>query len=241
MLQAVVSQRRHSQRYRQIVRTLVRHGLGGFVGPVDIGRRMRRIVPGMGESNDPGRDAARASRPAHLRMALEELGPAFIKLGQILSMRIDLLPPAYIAELERLQDGTSAEDITLIRQTIERELGGEIEVFYASFDPIPLASASIGQVHAATLHDGTSVVVKVQRHDLDHQITQDLEILGDLARIGEGRSAFLRSADIVGLAREFSWTIRESSTIGGKRRTPSSFGKPMLPRRTWSSQRRFRT
>lgn len=208
VLQAVVSQRRHSQRYREIVRILVRHGLGGFVGPADIARRMRRIVPGIGASTDPGRDAARASRPAHLRMALEELGPAFIKLGQVLSMRVDLLPPAYITELERLQDDAIAENISLIRQTIETELGGPVEQFYAGFDPVPLASASIGQVHAATLHDGTDVVVKVQRHGVDQQITHDLEILGDLAQIGEDRSAFLRSADVVGLAREFAWTIR---------------------------------
>jgi ubiquinone biosynthesis protein len=208
VLQAFVSQRRHSERYREIVRTLMRHGLGGFVGPVDLGRRMRRYVPGLQGSPDPGRDAARQSRPVHLRLALEELGPAFVKLGQILSMRADLLPSAYIAELELLQDRVPAEHFDIIRATIESELGKPIDQLFARVDSVPLASASIGQVHAAELLDGTPIVLKVQRHGVAQRINQDLDILEELARIGEARSSFLRQADISGLVKEFSWTIR---------------------------------
>jgi ubiquinone biosynthesis protein len=171
----------------------VRHGLGGFVGPVDLGRRVRRYVPGLQGATDPGRDAAR---------------PAFVKLGQILSMRADLLPSAYIAELELLQDRVPAEPFESIRATIESELGKPIDEVFTRVDPVPIASASIGQVHAAELPDGTSVVLKVQRHGVAEQIARDLDILDELARIGEARSAFLHQADISGLVKEFAWTIR---------------------------------
>jgi len=208
MLQTFLNQRRHAERYRVIVRTLVRHGLGGMVGPMDLGGRLRQRLPGLNRSDDPGRDTLRRSRPVHLRLALEELGPTFVKLGQILSTRSDLLPPAYIAELERLQDRVPSEDFASIRATVERELGMPLESAYRSFDPIPLAAASIGQVHAAALHDGTAVVVKVQRTGVDQGIGVDLDILADLAQIGESRSAILRQADVVALVKEFSWTIR---------------------------------
>ncbi len=208
MLQTFLTQRRHSERYRQIVRTLVRHGLGGLVGPVDVGGRVRQRVPGLNRTLDPGRDALRRSRPAHLRMALEELGPAFVKLGQILSTRADLLPPAYIVELERLQDQVPSEPFDQIRLTVERELGTTIETAYLAFDEAPLAAASIGQVHAALLPDGTRVVVKVQRTEVEQTIGEDLDILSEMARVGESRSTLLRQADVVGLVKEFSWTIR---------------------------------
>jgi ubiquinone biosynthesis protein len=143
-----------------------------------------------------------------LRLALEELGPTFVKLGQILSTRADLFPPAYISELERLQDRVPAEDFSLVRATVERELGLSLEEAFRSFEPVPLAAASIGQVHAAILPDGSDVVVKVQRQGVEQAIAQDLDILADMVRIGESRSALLRQADVVSLVREFAWTIR---------------------------------
>lgn len=208
VLRTFVTQRRHAERYRHIVRTLVRHGLGGVVGPVDVGGRIRQRVPGLGRSLDPGRDALRRSRPVHLREALEELGPAFVKLGQILSTRADLLPPAYIVELERLQDQVPSEPFDQIRQTVERELGTTIGEAFRRFDEAPLAAASIGQVHAAEFWDGTRVVVKVQRTGIEQVIAEDLDILAEMARIGETRSTLLRQADVTGLVKEFSWTIR---------------------------------
>ena len=208
MLQTFITQRRHAERYRQIARSLVRHGLGGLLGPVDVGGRIRQRVPGLSRTLDPGRDALRRSRPVHLREALEELGPAFVKLGQILSTRADLLPPAYIVELERLQDQVPSEPFDQIRLTVERELGTTIELAFRHFVEVPLAAASIGQVHAAELPDGTRVVVKVQRTGIERTIVEDLDILSDMARMGEARSPLLRQADVTGLVKEFSWTIR---------------------------------
>lgn len=116
-----------------------------------------------------------------MRLALEELGPTFIKLGQLLSTRSDLLAPQYQLELAKLQDGAPPVPVTAISQIISEELGAAPEELFAKFDSEPLASASIGQVHAATLADGTSVVVKVRRPGVVARIEEDLEILQNLA------------------------------------------------------------
>ena len=121
------------------------------------------------------------ARPLHLRLALEELGTTFIKLGQILSTRADLLPPEYLVELRKLQDSASPVAFEEIQPAIVSELGQPIEKLFAEFDPTPLAAASIGQAHAATLWDGTEVVVKVRRPGVVEQVNEDLEILKELA------------------------------------------------------------
>jgi len=208
MLQTFITQRRHAERYQFIVRTLVKHGLGGLIGPIDLGGRIRQRVPGWWRASDPAQEPPGRSRPVHLRAALEELGPTGVKLGQILSTRVDLLPPAYIAELERLQDRATSEPFESIAKTIETELGKSIELAFRSFDQAPIAAASIGQVHAAVLPNGTPVVVKVQRPGIEHTIAEDLDILAELARVGASRSMLLRQADVVGLVKEFSWTLR---------------------------------
>lgn len=208
MLQTVLTQRRHVNRYRQITRTLIAHGLGGLVAPIDFGGAVHRLVRRRAANDDDGASRNRPSRPIHLRLALQELGPTFVKLGQILSTRADLLPTAYIAELEKLQDRVPPEPFESIVTVLEEQLGGDVRVVFRSIDPVAIAAGSIGQVHAAELPDGTRVVVKVQRPGVARQILEDLEILADMARLGEARSGILSRADVVGLVKEFSWTIR---------------------------------
>lgn len=208
MLQTVLTQRRHVNRYRQITRTLIAHGLGGLVAPIDFGGAVHRLVRWRTANGDDGANRDRPSRPIHLRLALQELGPTFVKLGQILSTRADLLPAAYIAELEKLQDRVPPEPFESIVAVLEEQLGADIRVVFRSIDPVAIAAGSIGQVHAAELPDGTRVVVKVQRPGVARQILEDLEILADMARLGEARSGILSRADVVGLVKEFSWTIR---------------------------------
>jgi ubiquinone biosynthesis protein len=203
MIETMFLHRRHAGRYRQIVRVLLSHGLGGLIAPFD--PRGRRAIT-LGENASSER-VSRA-RARHLRQALEELGPAFIKLGQILSTRADILPPLYIEELGLLRDSVTPDPVSAIREVIEHELGGSIDDLFASFNDMPLAAASIGQVHAARLRNGSDVIVKVQRPGVDRQIQEDLFILADVARIAEGRSKMLRDIDLSGLVREFSWTIR---------------------------------
>ncbi len=198
----------HAARYRQISATLRRHSLGFFAGLIGAGRLnpFRRGQSGAGQDSGPAADAV--APPEHVRLALEELGPTFIKLGQVLSTRSDLLPQAYVDELAKLQDAAPPVAIEQIREVIRQELGAEPEELFRSFEDRPLASASIGQAHTATLHDGTEVVVKVRRPGAVAQVQQDLEILQNLAIRASRVWDLARDYDAPGLADEFAQTIR---------------------------------
>lgn len=148
------------------------------------------------------------TKPEHLRSALEELGTTFIKLGQILSTRADLLPPDYLRELTKLQDSASTVPFAAIQETLVAELGQPIENVFADFDPEPLASASIGQAHAAVLPDGNEVIVKIRRPGVVEQVNEDLEILKELAATTSRHWEFADRYDLVGLVEEFSQTLR---------------------------------
>ncbi len=169
----------HGERYRQIAETLARHGFGFFIGVTGL----QRWVPLHHGLLGHERREQPYSNPDHLRLALEQLGPSFVKLGQILSTRPDLLPEPYRQELAKLQDSAPPPvPAPVIAELIERELAGPPpSQIFATFDLQPLASASLGQAHAATLHDGTEVVVKVRRPHVVEQVEQDLEILRNLA------------------------------------------------------------
>lgn len=194
----------HNARYREIAAVLRRHSLGFLGGLIGLDRllpfRHRAAGASGAETNES---------PAHLRSALEELGPTFIKLGQVLSTRPDLLPPAYIDELIKLQDAAPPVPVDLIRDVVRRELGGEPEDLFASFENEALASASIGQVHLATLKDGTPVVVKVRRPGAVAQVQQDVEIVQNLAMRASRTWELAREYDAAGLADEFAKTIRD--------------------------------
>jgi ubiquinone biosynthesis protein len=181
-------------RQRQVVTVLTRHGFGLLVqhSPVPL----------------PGRSRLRG-RPESLRDALEELGTTFIKLGQILSTRSDLLPDEYILALSSLQDNLPPIPLDDMRGMIERELGAPPEELFASFDPVPLATASIGQVHAATAHDGSAVVVKVQKPGIAHEVELDLLILHDLARLAADRLDLPLLGSLEETVEQFSDTLRE--------------------------------
>ena len=144
--------------------------------------------------------------PAHFRQALEELGPTFVKLGQVLSTRPDLLPPPYVAELSKLQDAVPPVPWEAIRDAITQELGRPPEEVFASIDPEPLGAASLGQVHAATLADGTEVVIKVQRPNIQPTIATDLEILQALAPAAQ-RTPEGQIHDFVAEADDFAYTL----------------------------------
>lgn len=194
----------HLARYEQIADTLRRHGIGYLAGVFGIDRWFRFHQGALGHER---RDEPYATAE-HVRLTLEELGPTFIKLGQLLSTRSDLLPPEYRAELAKLQDGTPPVGPDVIREVIRQELGGAPEDLFREFDVQPLAAASIGQAHAATLRDGTSVVVKVRRPGAVAQVEEDLEILLNLAAWSDRHSEVARGYDLPGLVDEFSRTLR---------------------------------
>jgi ubiquinone biosynthesis protein len=161
-------------RIRQISSVFAKHGFQELMDKLGFAR----FIP---EKYKATETESQFTAPERLRMALEELGPTFIKLGQVLSSRSDLLPEAYVLELSKLQDRVSPLPFTVIKHSVERELGAPLEELFSSFGEEPLASASIGQVHEATRKDGSRVVVKVQRPGIDMLIKTDVSVLSTLA------------------------------------------------------------
>ncbi|HET7271995.1 MAG TPA: AarF/UbiB family protein [Rubrobacter sp.] len=157
--------------------------------------------------SDPQRKRAPLARPTELRAVLERLGPTFIRLGQFLSTRPGLLPPEYTAELSRLEDSAAPVPYALIVAVIESELGDRLENIFASFGEVPLATGSIGQVHAARLLlGGEGAVVKVQRPLVATEIEHDLAVLQELAREAEDHTPL--GSDLEGLVDEFAYSLR---------------------------------
>ena len=191
----------YHRRQRRIAEVLVRYEMGHLLEVFGLERFVsleRRLL----------RRGSAPTRPESLRMALEELGPTFIKLGQVLSTRADLLPPSFGVELAKLQDETNPVATDAIEEAVSAELGGPVTEVFATFDPEPLAAASIGQVHAATLHDGTEVVVKVRRPGASEEVELDLEILRNLAARATQRWKEAENYDLNGLARDFADQLR---------------------------------
>jgi ubiquinone biosynthesis protein len=226
----------HAARYLQIASAFRRHGLGLVVGLLGL---ERVLSAGRGGAADAAKRAS-AESPAHLRAALEELGPTFIKLGQLLSTRSDLLPPSFITELAKLQDAAPPVPVDEIRAVIRTELGADPEAIFAAFENRPMASASIGQAHAATLADGTPVVVKVRRPGAVLQVQVDLEILQNLAARAQRTWEFARDIDAVGIVAEFAETIRAELDYLQEARNAERFARDfedddgvVIPRISW--------
>jgi predicted unusual protein kinase regulating ubiquinone biosynthesis (AarF/ABC1/UbiB family) len=176
-------------------------------------------------------------KAAAFRKRLVELGPAYVKLGQVLSTRPDLLPAPYIEELEHLQDDVPRMPQAEVREGIERELGARISKLFAYFEEEPLGSASLGQVHAAQLRDGRDVVVKVQRPNLREQLGEDLEFFRELARFLEAHTGIATRVDIVGVVQQVERALadeldymNEARNAAMFRRALASFPHILIPR-----------
>ena len=192
-------------RLLQIQRALVRHRLDDFVQATHLYRPMRFLYllsPWTWFQRSLGR-----TRGERLRLALEELGPIFVKFGQALSTRRDLLPPDIADELARLQDRVPPFDGATAAAMIEQSLGSGLDQIFGSFDSTPLAAASIAQVHAATLKDGREVVVKVLRPGMREVIDLDLEVLATLAELAQKYWLESRAVRPVEVVREYKKTI----------------------------------
>ncbi|WP_307806922.1 AarF/ABC1/UbiB kinase family protein [Naasia sp. SYSU D00057] len=195
---------RHGDRYRQIAQVLARHSLGFLLAVSGLDQRFPRLTRWEGQraGERPYTD------PEHLRLALEELGPTFIKLGQILSTRPELLPPAYMDELRKLQDAAPGVPDYVVQEVLERELGRPAAEVFAEFDATPLASASIGQAHAARLLDGTEVIVKIRRPGVLEKVEEDLQIIQTLAARADRVWGAAADYDLKGIAGEFASSLR---------------------------------
>ncbi|MCK5019509.1 MAG: AarF/ABC1/UbiB kinase family protein, partial [Candidatus Peribacteraceae bacterium] len=167
------------KRSRQIATILVKYGLDCFIDRSKMGFLIKiRKRP---------KDYQTITVPERLRLALDELGPTFVKFGQILSTRPDLLPPVFIEELEKLQDRVAPFDSIQAKKIVEQELGKPLDQLFKQFESKPIAAASLSQVHKATLLNGKTVAVKIQRPKIKEIIELDLDISIDLAGLLEHR------------------------------------------------------
>ncbi|HLM42901.1 MAG TPA: AarF/ABC1/UbiB kinase family protein, partial [Myxococcaceae bacterium] len=191
------SRRENLVRFSQIGRVLVRHGFG-FVFDVRRGRREKRgfeelLAPNFG---------------VRLTRTLEDLGPTFVKFGQLLSTRSDVIPEGILVELQRLQDTAAPIPLEAAREVIERELEAPVGKVFAALDPTPLGSASIGQVYEARLHGGERVAVKVQRPEAQRRVEADLALMRDFAALLDARFGDSIFIDVKELVAEFEGVIR---------------------------------
>ena len=198
---------RHIQRYRQILTVLFKYGFGDLVHTLKI---EQYLEIGLQMISRKRREKIETlSRAERVRMAMEELGPTFIKMGQILSTRPDLLPVEFIQELGKLQDHVPPFEYAQVKDIIERELGVPLGQLFKDFEETPLASASIGQVHRARLVEGDGVVVKVQRPGIRKTIEVDLEIMLHLATLMERHLKAMEIHRPTRIVEEFARTLEK--------------------------------
>jgi ubiquinone biosynthesis protein len=225
-------------RISEIAQVAAKHGFGYFfetrVPGVVRSRRQQEL-----ESAADG-----STRGQRLRLMLDELGPTFVKFGQLLSTRPDVVPPDIVFELQALQDQVTQFPYEDVERVVSAELGLSVEQLFVEFEQEPIAAASIGQVHRAVLPNGRQVAVKVQRPDAPGTIEADLELLYQVARIVRERVKALQFIDTVALVDEFARTIRQELDYRMEARNAEQFhrrfaGHPhvKIPRVYWSYSR----
>ena len=209
----------HVRRYRHIMAVLMKHGIADVGG--SLSARVRAAFHRSIKPQAPGAHAR--SRPERIRLAMEELGPTFIKLGQILSTRPDLLSPEYIEQLEMLQDRVPPVALPLIREEVETQLGGKLEDIFGSFDHEPLAAGSIAQVHRAVTRDGRQAVVKIRRPGIVKTLRTECEMLEGLA--GLIKTAFFGDGllDPQRMVQEFTEAVMREVDLSAERRNQERF------------------
>jgi len=200
MIKSLLVAARDRDRLKEILQITSRFGLGVLLS---------RLGLDGAESRAGAEEADAQSLPRRTRLALEALGPTFVKLGQILATRGDLLPPEWIAELEQLHSRAPTLPFEQLRPAVEEALGEPPEVAFASFDPQPLAAASMAQVHRATLQDGREVVMKIRRPDIRPRMEADLRLIAQLAAIVEAASAEARRFAPVAMMRQLAEAVLE--------------------------------
>lgn len=210
---------KHLRQYRHIVGVLFQYGFTDLAEKIsgrltlNIRRRQQAAV------------AEAASRPVRLRLVLEELGPTFVKLGQLLSTRPDLLPAAYIEELEKLQDAVAPAPFDRIRTELERELKGKVEDFFQHFEPEPIAAGSIAQVHRATTRQGQGVAVKVRRPGVVQTLETECEILEGLAALVKAGLSRDETIDPIRMVREFTTAVMKEVDLINEMRNLQRFAR----------------
>ncbi len=208
---------RNVRRWTEIVTVLSRYGLADWLSHVKIDFIRDRL------KNPDGEILARLTREARIRLALTDLGPTFIKFGQLLSTRPDIVGKELADELRLLQSEVPADPPEQVRALLEAELGERIEEVFQEFEERPIASASIGQVHRARLHSGERVVVKVQHHGIERKVQEDLEVLAGLALLAEQFPEFANYRPSQNVA-EMGRMLKRELDFGREERNLNQFG-----------------
>jgi ubiquinone biosynthesis protein len=195
---------KHITRYKEIATILFEEGLGSLLDQLGL----QNYIPAGRKLMSKIRREPPLSLEERFRRSLERLGPTFVKIGQILSTRPDLVPPGFIKELEKLQDKVPPAPYDQIKEQLEQALGGTVEQIFAEFDPTPIAAASIGQVHSAVLNSGEDVVVKIQRPHIETRIETDLDILLTQAHFIEAHTSWGKNYNLTDNAEEFRRILR---------------------------------
>lgn len=214
-------------RLQEIAGVLVRHGFGDTVRRLGLAEALGRA--GHALNHEHAAELARIDPPVQVRMALEELGPAFVKFGQLLAGRSDLLGPAWIDELSKLHSRVPSLPLEALRAQLREDLGGEPEQVFARFDAEPLAGASIAQVHRARLHDGSEVVVKIRRPGIEAKVEADLRLLMRLAALAETEFAALKPFGPQRLVREFARSLRRELDLAAECRSAERVAANLAP------------
>jgi ubiquinone biosynthesis protein len=212
---------KHLPRLAAIVGLFTRYGLR------DVAKQqgLLALIGGDDEELPPDEQKARHEHAVGFRKRLVELGPAYVKLGQVLSTRPDLLPEPYIHELERLQDDVGPITLDEVESTIESELHGRISKLFESFEPEPLGTASLGQVHAARLRGGREVIVKVQRPHIRASLADDLAFFHELAEFMASHTDVGTRVDVIGVIQQLERALADELDYRIEARTAASFRK----------------
>jgi ubiquinone biosynthesis protein len=213
---------RHLSRYQQILRVLVKYGFGDLLDRFHVRRYMDAVMR-LVLHRKPAPETEHLSTPERLRLAMEELGPTFVKLGQILSTRPDILPPRYLVELSRLQDAAPPFPYEDVVKIITEDFGSPPNELFATFERDPIAAASIAQGHRAELLDGREVFVKIRRPRIGNVVAVDLEILGHLATLVEHHATGLSMVQPTRLVEEFRKTLQQELDFDTERANLSRF------------------
>jgi ubiquinone biosynthesis protein len=239
MLLETLGAARDLGRLNSILGVLIRHGFGESVRRLGLADALARA--GHALHWEHAADLARLPPPVQVRLALEELGPAFVKLGQILAGRADLFGPEWIAEFEKLHSQVPALPLDDLRPQLRQDLGDEPENVFKRFDVVPLAAASIAQVHSAQLHDGTEVVVKIRRPGITETIAADLRWLEKLAGLAEARLPALKPYRPQKLVRELAKSLNRELDLASECRNAERIAANMkllpwivVPRVHWA-------